>query len=344
MSRFSLATSLLLAGLLALTGACSARDSQSGTHDPYERLNNFNKTVQAEVQAVAHAGDPEALHWVEPGAGVGLSCVDGRSDDDVLGSPGGDAGELLLLMAAAEQEGEAIDVAEVPALIDAWVETFGGFYMHTDSHALARLGQSLAADPRLAAALPRPLEPAALEAWLRSPPPELHEAVLAHIVDPNAVGCGHLASVLRAPEDYELRPELAGAVIMGFYRRLWRSPDDMRFVVLQGEHHEKAILDIEVAPGVDTEAVGDSAVPMIEPHGHNEQVFVVHPQAVAAFRARAVDLLVERHGKLDGEALATRVDALGKRQLQATLTHLHVDLPTIQVVVDEHHARSIKPL
>lgn len=200
----------LLTGLLALTCACSAQDSQAGTHDPYERLHRFNQTIQAEVQAVAHAGDPEALRWVEPGAGVGLSCVDGRSDDDVLGSPGGDAGELLLLLAAAEQEGEPIDLGEVPALIDAWVETFGGFYMHTDSHALARLGQSLAADPRLATALPQPLDPAALEAWLRDPPLELREALLAHIVDPNAVGCGHLASVLRAPEDYELRPELAG--------------------------------------------------------------------------------------------------------------------------------------
>ncbi|MFO7564204.1 MAG: hypothetical protein R6X02_16275 [Enhygromyxa sp.] len=293
-----------------------------------------------ELDALGHVGDPRSLHWVDLDAEkLELSCVDGRSQDEVIGTPGGDAGELLLLLAAAEAEGLSIDPEAVPELIEAWIGEFGGFYLHTDDHALAELGRTLAADPRFAAELVElDGDLARLEAWLRSPPPELHEPLLAHLVDPDAVGCGHLRSILRSPADYGVRPALAGAVIMSFYRRLWVAPDELRFVVLHGHHHERAVLDVEHEPAL------DHLVPLIRPDNAHDQVFVVQPQAIAAVRARAVELLAAREPELDRAVLRGRMDTLGAEQLAATLAHLDVHVPTIRVIVDHHATRSVTTL
>lgn len=334
-----------LFALALLTTGCQHSSSSGPEQNDRVRLRNFRQTLEAELEAVDHIGDPQELHWAELGhAGVGLSCVDGRADDEILGTPGGDAGELLLLLAAAEAEGEAVATDEVPELIAAWVERFGSFYMHTDTHALAELRDELAADPRFDPVLSEldGDDPEALGEWLRDPPEELREALLAHLVHPDAVGCGHLSSVLRAPADYEVRPALAGAVITGFYERLWSHPEQVRFVVLRGEHHERAVLDVEVQ-GTDTGSE-EIAIPMLQPHGDHDQVFVLQPQAVAGFRDRAVDLLHERHPQLDREQLRGRVHDLGERQLEATLTHLDVHVPTIRVVVDREGTRTLEPL
>jgi hypothetical protein len=308
-----------------------------------ERIDRFDR---AEHDALEHVGDPHQLHWVDLDAeNVALSCVDGRSDDDVIGTPGGDAGELLLLLAAAEAEGLMIDLGRVPDLIDAWIAEFGGFYLHTDREALAELGRALAVDPRFADEIAQlgdgsgDVELARLEAWLRSPPVELHEPLLAHLVKPEAVGCGHLRSILRAPADYEIRPALAGAVIMAFHRRLWAAPDQLRFVVLHGDHHERAILDVEA--DVDHDPALRHTIPLIKPHNAHDQVFVIQPQAVAVVRDRAVELLADRFPELDRAAVRAHVERLGAAQLTATLAHLDVHVPTIRVLVDHHVARSV---
>jgi hypothetical protein len=340
-----------LAGGLALcltALACtptSPRDSPSGEDPPRERLRTFNQTVEAEVEAVDHIRDPASLRWAKLEQGeVSLSCVDGRAAEGVLGSPGGDAGELLLLLAAAEAEGARIDLDEVPSLIEAWIDRFGSFYMHTDADALTLLREALAADPRVAPSLPAEPGPEALEAWLREPPVEVRELLLAHLIDPAAVGCGHLRSILRAPDRYGIRPELVGAVISGFYQRLWTRPEQLRFVVLHGEHDERAVLDIEVA-----ESGEDEEIPLILPKGERRQAFVIQPQAVAKFRSGATEVLAEHRraqgqAPLDAEALAERIDALGQQQLEATLDSLGVDVPTIRVVVDREQTRSLDPI
>lgn len=330
--------------LALLLGSCSVPPSSFGELREREHEPGYAEIVEAELDALGHVGDPKALQWTNLDAEIGLSCVDGRAEEGVVGSPGGDAGELLLLLAAAEGQGQAIDAEQVPALISDWIAEFGGFYMHTDVEALAALGRSLAADPRFEAELAEfvdesgELDLVDLEAWLRSPPEAIHEPLLAHLVDPDAVGCGHLRSMLRAPDDYAVRPALAGAVIVGFYRRLWTNPEQVRFVVLRGEHHERAILDLEVEPSLVHE------VPLIVPSNAHDQVFVIQPQAVAVLRTRAAKLLHRRQPNLDLAALEAGMHALGDQQLAATIRHLDVHVPIVRVVVDHVSTRSIAAL
>ncbi|MEZ4410305.1 MAG: hypothetical protein R3A52_28070 [Polyangiales bacterium] len=79
----------------------------------------------------------------------GASCIDGRADTPVLGTPGGDAGELALSLSALEQElGRPLRAEWIASLFDRYVESFGRFYVHTDRHTLRRLGPRCAPTPR----------------------------------------------------------------------------------------------------------------------------------------------------------------------------------------------------
>lgn len=337
-----------LLSTLALLGACTVAIVSVG--EPEQRTTpSFARVVEAELDALGHV-DPHSLHWANLDAEqVGLSCVDGRDEQGVVGTPGGDAGELLLLLAAAEAEGRAIDTRDTPALIDAWIAEFGSFYLHTDVDALLELGHVLQADPRFDTELRTlvddhgELDASRLEAWLRSPPAALHEPLLAHLVNPSTVGCGHLRSILEAPDDYAVRPAVAGSVIVGFYRKLWSSPAGVRFVVLHGHHHERAILDVEVDSEHDPQLRHE--VPLVSPSNPHDQVFVLQPQAIALIRARAVELLRERDPALDAEAVLARMHSLGAQQLDATLAHLDVHVPIVRVVVDHEasHAIDLQP-
>lgn len=67
------------------------------------------------------------------------ACVDGRDAHAIIGTPGGDAGELVLALAAAEQLGRRAFSAEAVERVFAdYLDASGHFYLHTDFHAADR--------------------------------------------------------------------------------------------------------------------------------------------------------------------------------------------------------------
>jgi hypothetical protein len=162
-----------------------------------------------------HIGDPRELQWVdlsELSKETCCSCVDGREERGVIGTPGGDAGEFVLLLAAQEQaSGTRFDRAAVrEALLDR-LERFGAFYMHTDEQALAASGDS---EERL-------LEPA-------------HQ------------GCGHLRLQMQHPDQYGVRRELVGDFLRAFHELRREGAPGLELVRLAGDHRESAVLVVRV--------------------------------------------------------------------------------------------------
>lgn len=153
-----------------------------------------------------HLADPASVRWVSAhellGAGT-QGCIDGRATSPVVGTPGGDAGELVLALAALEQAtGDGVDLDHVDRLFAAYTEEFGRFYLHTDEHALEALEHRLAEDPRFAAVKGSLHGVDAIEELVRRPPPALQPALLDHLTAPEAVGCGHLRLAMQNPEEY----------------------------------------------------------------------------------------------------------------------------------------------
>jgi rhodanese-related sulfurtransferase len=292
---------------------------------------------------------PETLVWTRVSTLLGsntVSCIDGRAETPVLGAPGGDAGELVLSLAALEQElGHPVDAAWIASLFDRYVESFGRFYMHTDRHALDRLRAALRTNPRTAAYGDRLHDDTSAMAFVRAPPPAVEEALLDALTRPEHVGCGHLRLMMERPERYGVRAGLVADVLRAAFSRGWRRPELVDYVALDGDHGERGVLEVRIEHTVHAHTV----VPMVAPHEGTRELFVLHPQVAAFIRAENADFLVERltpeeARRVRGDALRTRIEELGERQLHATVAALAPTLPHYVLRVSEgrHSVESVE--
>lgn len=281
----------------------------------------------------AHLGDPSKVRRVKLAAfllATQTSCVDGREDRAIIGTPGGDAGELVLGLAAVETvTGKQVALDRVPAIARAFADTFGGIYLHTDNHALNRLARSLRSDDRLASAV-EPLRTIVdWEGFLRNPPEQLRGALLEHLCQPDHVGCGHLKLALLNPEGYHVRAALITSFFEAFFTGLWGGAPDLEWVVLGGEHAEGAVVQVTQEETLQP----FTEIPMIAPSIGGVQMFVNHPEVVAYLRAQTAHFLVNRAGELLGlseseqAGLLEQIPAIGATQAGATLAALAAGLP-----------------
>ncbi|MFK8004555.1 MAG: rhodanese-like domain-containing protein [Polyangiales bacterium] len=266
------------------------------------------------------------------------ACVDGRETHGIVGTPGGDAGELLLALASIEElASRELSADEVRDVFQAHVANFGRFYLHTDSHAMSALRRVLERLPEMTAL--RSSSSPDLEAYLRTPPRDDEEILLEHLASPSVVGCGHLRLVLQHPVEYGVRRELARSLIQVVFRELWRHPEHVSFVVLQGEHREEAVLNVRLGH----EVRASSNVPAVPPQLGGRSFFVNHPEVSQYIRKEHVALLRSELpwlGELGSEEiLENAMSGLAQRQLTSTLRYLARTLPVYDVYFESGAVR-----
>lgn len=264
--------------------------------------------------------------------GSSEACVDGREEGAVLGTPGGDAGELLLALSTIESlSGHRPTERETRELFNAYVESFGRFYMHTDEHALESLAAALRRDERFGNVPLASIEE--VEALVRNPPTPVVDELLEYLARPSNIGCGHLKLISLHPDEYGVSTELTRQLLQVVYRKLWRRPEAVHFVVLRGEHAERAVLNVRMRNDV----YAFTNVPAIPPRMHGISFFVNHPQVSTFIRAQHARFIFENASWLEGvshDELAAAVNERAERQLTATLEHLAARLPIFEVVFD----------
>src|SRR6185312_12771213 len=97
-------------------------------------------------------------------------------------TPGGDAGQFLLALAAIEATlGRDLDAGVIASLFERRIDALGGFYMHTDHQAMSTVVESMRKDPRLEPFLADFDDPSEWRQFLRRPPLSVREAVLEHL-------------------------------------------------------------------------------------------------------------------------------------------------------------------
>lgn len=292
-------------------------------------------TMLSATQIGEHVGDPTTVRWVKLAAFLlhgKRSCVDGRDDQGVIGTPGGDAGELLLALAAAERlQGHEIDAVAVERVLMRHIDTFGRFYMHSDTIAMNHLIiDGFRKDARIAPVVNNIDKPEDWRAWLRHPPMAVREAVLEHLVKPEAMGCGHLRFAMTVAE-YAVRPGLAQAFLAAFHRLRWAGAPELDWVVLGGEHLEGAVANVVVEGGLHSY----TRVPLVSPNVAGVQMFVNHPQVTSFMRRELASFLCEV-GAVDTResALMLAIDELGSAQAGQTLSRLAPGLPLFEIRFD----------
>jgi hypothetical protein len=232
-------------------------------------------------------GDDE-LKWVplaELVGGMGIACIDGRHRECALGTPGGDTGELLLILSAVEQV-RSIELGRelVWAALDEYAKLQGRFYLHTDSQALEALmlrvyahDESRVADDNSSSMLARFINANAEE----------RESLRAGVTRPEYLGCGHLRSMLLEPAAYGVRSKLSELVLGASFEALWDKSNLIQFSVLDGLHLERAVVSFHSACCLDDA----SAVPT--PCGAGERgLFVHHGSVLEYIRHRTLERLM----------------------------------------------------
>lgn len=301
--------------------------------------------VEAELRATLR--HPGAVAWTTAAqlffAGE-ASCVDGRGEAPIIGTPGGDVGDLLLSLAALEaQAGHPIRADHLDALLARYVASFGRFYLHTDGHALERLAAALRRLPAFREVQASWTSPEEIRRFVLAPPPALEDALLDELARPEHIGCGHLRLLSEHPEAYGLRPGLSAATLKAIFRHAFRHPDALDFVLLEGEHREQGVLLVRSSGPVEAH----SRVPMLTPHEELSEYFVFHPEVATYIRQETADFLAEQHERLglatpDRSALRKKVEQLGQRQLEETLKRLAPTLPRIEVRLDEENPSLVR--
>jgi rhodanese-related sulfurtransferase len=299
-------------------------------------------------EVTAQVSDAPRVRWVRLAAFLlngKTACVDGRDSHGVIGTPGGDAGELMLALATVEACGQRVDEGQMPALLRCWLDAFGRFYLHSDVSALNRFIGAMRADPRIAEdQLPkRDAPPSAWRAFVKGGPPAgIRPFVLEHLVNADAIGCGHLKLMLQNAAEYGVRSELVTAFLRAFFEAIWERIPEVEFVALGGAHQEGGVLLVNL----DEDLYPYTRVPLVPPAVGGVQLFVHHPQVTGFQRDQVSHWLAERGEwpQLRGryEDLRRTMNELAERQMQATLARLARGLPIFEATFSSDRSVKVK--
>ena len=284
----------------------------------------------------AHIGDPTSVRWMKMAA-LHLhgrqSCVDGRDETSVIGTPGGDAGELLLGLAAIEVvTGEKLTPLQVQTLLMRRLATMGRFYLHSDVTAANKLIASMRGDRRLASSIVNVNETMQWRRFFASPPAHVREMLLEHTLQPAHLGCGHLRLMATKPDVYGARPELVFNLLKAFFKARWEGVIEAEYTTLPGGHQEGAVLDVRV----DEDIRPFTPIPLISPLARGTQTFVSHPEVARELRREIAHFLVRQDDAIhasskDVDALIKVMGELATTQTTATLGTLAAGLPIYRV-------------
>lgn len=291
-----------------------------------------------------HVGDVTSVRWVKLAAFLlhgKRSCVDGRDDHGVIGTPGGDAGELLLAMAAAERvSGRALETRDVARLLERHVDTFGRFYMHSDTHAMNRLiVEGYRKDERIIPHIGKTFEPQEWREWGNRPPLAARAPMLEHLSRPENMGCGHLRFAMTDSETYGVRKELASSFLRSFHELRWSGAPELEWVILGGDHAEGAVASVLV----EGELHSYTRIPLVSPSVAGTQMFVNHPQVTRFLRREMASFLAQAGlvAAADEGRLSAALDELGTLQANATLSRLAHGLPVFELRFDHSGRASV---
>lgn len=283
-----------------------------------------------------HVGDPLSTRWIRLAALLvsgRLSCVDGRDDSGVIGTPGGDAGEFVLALGALERvTGARFDDRAMRALLLRRLDAFGRFYLHTDVSASNALIASLRSDRRMDDALAHVFETLEWRRFMASPPESVRGVLLEHMLVPAHIGCGHLRLSMLNPEAYGVRRALVESFLRTFLSLRWEGVDENEIAVLPGGHAEGAVVNITLQDG----AEAFSRIPLVSPMAEGSQMFINHPQVSDFLRDQLVRFLAHQRdlAPLGGggqRELLGALGVLGATQMTRTLTALAAGLPVYEV-------------
>ncbi len=308
--------------------------------DRKPKSHNFNwaseKKVLSREEIVDHLGDPQSIRRQKLASLLvngGFNCVDGREPTAVLGTPGGDGGEAILVLSALEKvSGRPLSTDCIQRFLEARLDAFGTCSMHTDIGSGNKVIQAIRANPVTAKHVENISETLQWRRFFSRPPSVAHDEFLSILTDPGHIGCGHVRMAMTQAKEYGTRRELVEEFMRAFFLARWGGAEDAMYAPLPGGHAEGAVLQIVLKDGVKPFGF----VPLVSPLFNGTQTFVAHPQVAKSMRGLLLDLLeeCEEITRTERKIMDATVAELGAQQLGQTLSALAKGLPVFNITFD----------
>ena len=254
----------------------------------------------------------------------GQNCIDGRKNSCAICTPGADAGDFLIKLAATEMLGHLrLTDEQIEELFNGYIDLQGQFNMHSDEHTLHHLSEYLEMSiDKVREQLQNPDD--------RSP-------MLDALMNPNHMGCGHLKMMLNessipTSQKYPgMRPELMRTFFKLFFTKLWDGDPRLQYMILEGDHEERAVFNIKSTKPLHEK----SYVPMIQPKVGPYSAFVIYPDVERFTDAQWLKLAQAKLGlSIDQNTALMTMQTLSQTYLESTANKLAKGLPMFAVPYD----------
>lgn len=263
------------------------------------------------------------------------ACVDGRETRPIVGNPGGDVSRLAeAVIAVGAVAGRHFNPGEILKIFDWYVDKFGKFYMHTDTHAMEHLAEFLNEGYGARRMGGKKFHTAEeMYNYVINPDPRQQVFLSRYLLDSRFVGCGHMKLMMTKPEQYGMSEKVLRSLSVAFFDMLWNVPEkapQLVYPCLQGDHKEGAVVNIVIP---DAELTDETMVPMVAPTDGKISVFVNHPQVVQYLNKKVAYLLAKEGQAIikdlvvDPVAVVDHMEHLQGEGVRQTVSSLAWGLP-----------------
>eukprot|EP00301_Raphidiophrys_heterophryoidea_P004059 c11797_g1_i1.p1 GENE.c11797_g1_i1~~c11797_g1_i1.p1 ORF type:complete len:369 (+),score=90.50 c11797_g1_i1:53-1108(+) len=257
-----------------------------------------------QIELEDHLGEPTNIEWAHVPQ-MFFEGIDSRGQDRELATLGGDLGEFLIVLAAAEaQTGKVFTKGQVLQQFKIYLTVMSRdkFYFSTDSDGVDNLKKACGC-PQLNIA----------------DPPEGKRAILHNATHEAAShGDEFFKKVLDKPELFNIRAELVHHLLDAFFDVMWLKSDPLhrriKFVLMKGPVASKGFVMIKT-PGY---CNAQLLAPMISPELCGKQMGIYHGDAAVLLRTEIAGIVMSKSPE-DKNAVVVKANELASAALTAVL-------------------------
>lgn len=260
-----------------------------------------------------------SLEWAHV-AQSSFSTLDGRNDEKVLGTPGGDMGEFIqAVQSFAKVSGRTLTEEEIATYLEKYlrVMTKTKFSYQTDEKAYIRLATACGC---------RNLHVSEMGGLGRK-----QEVFLQLVAEPQHIGDPFIKFLAINATNLEINPEYIHDSLAAYHRVLWTSPsraaDKLCYLEMKGTHKEAALVNIKT-PAFCTD---QGLAPMVSPEMTCQApVMINHPEAAKLLRRELVAVLTDGTNVDPLDVLAV-YNAMAETNLEKFMADFGAGLPIYTV-------------
>jgi len=271
---------------------------------------NFNEYAAgfedpiSQVELEDHIGESINIEWTHV-MQTYFGSTDPRGQERQLGTLGGDLGEFLIVLAAAEEKlGTTFNPAQVLNKFKSYLTVMSKdkFYFDIDMDAITELKKACHC-PQLNIA----------------DPPDSKKAILRNATHTQlAQGNEFFKKLLSSPETYKIRLGLVESVLDSFFEVMWQKSDPLhrriRFVLMKGPLNSKGFIIVKT-PGY---CNAQLLAPLISPELCQKQMGIYHGDAAVLARTELAGVFLLKNPELKN-SVVQRANELASEALAAVL-------------------------